>query len=497
MKMKLSIVIIGDEILLGRVTDINSGLIARTLSEQGWHIESILTVGDTSEAIGSAVSAAMASSDLVITTGGLGPTRDDVTKAVLMSRFGGELRHDSAVAENIERIFERRGIQLNELTRLQAMVPTSCRVIQNLVGTAPIMWFEQDGKVLIAMPGVPAETRTMLPAVAAEIEKHFHTQPDTVRREYTVTGISESALAQRLAAFEDALPEGCKLAYLPSPGEILLRLEGAPDTFDAEAEKLVALIGANFAGYGKMTPAQLAIECLRRSGHTMATAESCTGGNIAALVTSVAGASEVFAGGVVAYSNDVKVGVLGVKAATLEEYGAVSEQTVTEMAAGARLCTGADYAVATSGIAGPGGGTPDKPVGTVWTAIAGPRGTQTRLLTLAGDRRAVIDRASATVLTDLAALVDAETPSKEKITALFDDNKLDEADEALDLLVDTHERAWALYMKGRIAWKRGLKSRAISFYAEAAGLDPDSEAATALDQARRIMDFYNKDLYNP
>lgn len=497
MKMKLSIVIIGDEILLGRVTDINSGLIARTLSEQGWHIESIRTVGDTSEAIAAAVSAAMAESELVVTTGGLGPTRDDVTKAVLMSCFGGELRHDPDVAANIERIFERRGIKLNELTRLQAMVPSSCRVIQNLVGTAPIMWFEKDGKVLVAMPGVPAETRAMLPAVAAEIEKHFDVRPDVVRREFTVTGISESALAGRLAAFEDALPEGYKLAYLPSPGEVLLRLEGSADTFAAEAEKLVALAGENFAGYGKLSPAELAIDCLRKRGLTMASAESCTGGNIAALVTSIAGASEVFAGGVVAYSNGVKESVLGVKAETLAAYGAVSEPTVAEMAAGVRALTGADYAVATSGIAGPGGGSPEKPVGTVWTAIAGPHGTRTRLLTLAGDRRAVIDRASATVLTDLVAVIEAETPSKERIIALFDDNKLDEADTALDALDDGPERAWVLYMKGRIAWKRGQKSRAISFYAEAAGLDPDSEAATALDQARRIMDFYNKDLYNP
>lgn len=495
--MKLSIVIIGDEILLGRVTDTNSGLIARTLAEQGWHIETIHTVGDTAEAIAGAVAAALAESELVVTTGGLGPTRDDVTKTVLMDYFGGELRHDESVAENIEVIFERRGIRLNELTRLQAMVPTSCRVIQNRVGTAPIMWFEKDGRVLVAMPGVPAETRTMLPEVAQEIRNHFNIAPDTIRREFTVTGISESALAQRLAAFEDAMPAGYKLAYLPSPGEIVLRLEGSPEAFEAQAEGLVALIGDNFAGHGKFTPAELAIATLRRRGLTMATAESCTGGNIAALITSVAGASDVFAGGIVSYSNAVKMSCLGVDESTLAAHGAVSAETVAEMAEGARTRLGADYAVATSGIAGPGGGTPEKPVGTVWTAIAGPQGTHTRLLTLMGDRRAVIDRASATVLTDLVATIEAEKPSKEAIAAMFDDNRLDEADTALDNLADTPDRAWALYMKGRIAWKRGQKSRAMSFYAEAAGLDPDSEAATALEQARSIMDFYNKDLYNP
>lgn len=495
--MKLSIVIIGDEILLGRVTDTNSGLIARTLAEQGWHIESIYTVGDTAEAIGGAVKAAMAESDLTISTGGLGPTRDDVTKTVLMGVFGGELRHDPEVAENIENVFKRKGLQLNELTRLQAMVPTSCRVIQNRVGTAPIMWFEKDGKVLVAMPGVPAETRTMLPTVAEAIEKQFHTHPDTVRREFTVTGISESALAQRLATFEDQLPAGYKLAYLPSPGEILLRLEGSPDEFAGQAEKLTEMLGANFAGEGKLTPAELAIGTLRRHGLTMATAESCTGGNIAALVTSVAGASDIFRGGVVAYSNNVKMAVLGVDADTLAAHGAVSEQTVTQMAAGVRERLGADYAVATSGIAGPGGGTPEKPVGTVWTAIAGPHGTHTRLLNLAGDRRAVIDRASATMLADLATLIEAESPSRKAIETLFDENKLDEAEAALDIMAETSDRPWALYMKGRIAWKQGQKSRAISFYSEAAGLDPNSEAATALEQARAVMDFYNKDLYNP
>lgn len=495
--MKLSIVIIGDEILLGRVTDINSGLIARTLAEQGWHIESVRTVGDTAGAISVAVEAAMAESDLTITTGGLGPTRDDVTKNVLMGCFGGELQHDPSVAENIETIFERRGIKLNELTRLQAMVPTSCRVIQNRVGTAPIMWFEKEGKVLVAMPGVPAETRTMLPAVADEIQARFHTKPDTVRREFTVTGISESALAQRLATFEDELPDGYKLAYLPSPGEIVLRLEGAPDTFGAQAEKLVASVGDNLAGREKMTPAELAIACLRRRGLTMASAESCTGGNIAALITSVPGASDVFAGGIVSYSNEVKMNTLGVLPETLAAHGAVSEETVREMAAGVRSHIGADYAVATSGIAGPGGGSPEKPVGTVWTAIAGPQGVKTRLLTLMGDRRAVIDRASATVLTDLVALIEAGASSRENIMAMFDDNRLDEADSALDALAGTPDRAWALYMKGRIAWKRGQKSSAMSFYAEAAALEPASEAATALEQARQIMDFYNKDLYNP
>lgn len=496
--MKLSIVIIGDEILLGRVVDTNSGLIARNFSEQGWQIANIRTVADTADAIRQAVEASLAESDLVVTTGGLGPTRDDVTKSVLCAIFGGDMHLDANVLANVEAIFARRGLQMNELTRTQAIVPDSCSVIQNTVGTAPIMCFDRDGRMLVAMPGVPAETRTMLPEVLKVVQHRFGVSPEIARREYTIVGISESALAQRLSAFEDALPSDCHIAYLPSPGRVVLRLECPPSLIDIYDTQLTELAGANMAGRGVMTPAQIALASLKRHSLTIATAESCTGGNIAALLTSIPGASTVMRGGVVAYSNDVKMSILGVKADTLDTAGAVSRETVEQMAVGARQCLGSDYAVATSGIAGPGGGTPDKPVGTVWTAIAGPHGTRSRLLTLMGDRRAIIDRTSATVLIDLVDIINSDHPSRKSIENLFEENKLDQAEEALDNIADNPDnRVWCLYMKGRIAWKKGLKSRAISFYAEAAGLDPTSEASTALEQARTVMDFYNKDLYNP
>lgn len=489
--MKLSIVIIGDEILLGRVLDTNSNLIAGRFSAAGWDVVSVRTVGDSADAITEAVRVSLSEADLVISTGGLGPTRDDRTKNVLIHFFGGTLVQSPEVAANVEAIFARRGLTMNSLTRTQAMVPSSCRVIQNTVGTAPVMWFEKDGKVLVAMPGVPAETRAMLPEVMDAAAARFHPVASVRRRELTATGISESALAERLAPFEDALPAGYNLAYLPSPGQVVLRLEGPADDFDARVEELRQSIGDNFAGYGKKLPAQLVLEALGARHLTFSTAESCTGGNIAHQITLCPGSSEVFAGGIVSYSNEVKMGVLGVSADTLAQHGAVSEATVVQMAEGARRVTGADYAVATSGIAGPGGGTPDKPVGTVWTAVATPSGTRARLLTLVGDRQAIIDRATATVLTDLLAAV--QNALLADASALLDANRLD----AAAALAATHTDAEGLFLQGRIEWKRGNRPEAMALYARAAALDPAGPATTALEQARAIMAFYHRDLYNP
>lgn len=408
---RLSTVIIGDEILLGRVTDTNSGLIARTFSADGWQVATVRTVADSRDGIRSAIEAALAESELVITTGGLGPTRDDITKGVLMDIFGGELRFDEDVLHNINSLFAGRGLQLNELTRQQALVPTSCRVITNLYGTAPVMWFEKAGRVLVAMPGVPYETRGMLPEVARRVHERFGKGGTVLHREFTVTGITESALAERLAAFEDTLPGHCKLAYLPSAGEIVLRLDadytGRDDLSDLEAiiTDLKAAVGPYLAGEGKLLPAELLLAKLRRHGYSIATAESCTGGNIAHLITAIAGCSDVMRGGIVAYANEVKQAALGVSAGTLAAHGAVSRATVEEMTAGARRLCGADCAVATSGIAGPGGGSAEKPVGTVWIAAATPEQTVARLCRFHGDREAVIERASAQALMLLAELL--------------------------------------------------------------------------------------------
>ncbi len=397
--MKLSIIIIGDEVLLGQVTDTNSGEIARQLGPMGWQVTETRVVGDDTGVIRHAVAEAMEANDLVITTGGLGPTKDDITKTVLTEYFGGELRLDPSVTENIERVFARRGLTLNDLTRAQALVPTSCRVIQNELGTAPIMWFEKDGKVLISMPGVPFETEGMLRISVAEAIRH-HFTPDSIMLHHTliVSGITESDLASHLAGWEEALPAGLHLAYLPVPGYIRLRLDGKDiDTqaYGQYVDQLKALTSGWLIHDGDATPAEILLEKLRARGYTVASAESCTGGNIAHLITAIPGASDCFMGSVVSYSNDVKERVLGVPAGDIANHGAVSEPVVTAMARGAASLMHTHCAIATSGIAGPGGGSPEKPVGTVWMAVHSPEGTVTQCRRFAGDRERVIARASA------------------------------------------------------------------------------------------------------
>jgi nicotinamide-nucleotide amidase len=412
--MNLSIIIIGDEILLGQVNDTNSGFIARNLAVQGWKTVGIETVGDNGDDIRAAICRAMAKSDLIITTGGLGPTKDDITKPIMLEIFGGEMYRNAEVTANIERVFKLRGLKMNTLTADQALVPSSCRVIQNRLGTAPIMWFERDGKVLVTMPGVPFETEGMLvDAVIPAINARFNSDIIQFHHTLMVAGITESNLAIHLTDFEDSLAEGLHLAYLPKPGLIRLRLDGiakADDLafeakYNAALDRLRSTLGDLMIYDGDATPAEIALHLLRERGMTLATAESCTGGNIAHEITLIAGSSDVFNGSVVSYSNAAKRDALGVKAATLDAHGAVSEPTVIEMAEGARRALHADFAVATSGIAGPGGGTPDKPVGTVWTAVATPKGTVTRLLHLPGNRQRVINRTTTEVLLDLIAQI--------------------------------------------------------------------------------------------
>lgn len=400
--MKLSIIVIGTEILIGQVTDTNSGFISRMLGADGWVTVGVQVVDDNPDDIRRAVERALSESDLVITTGGLGPTKDDITKGVLASIFGGPMRFDADVASNVERIFARRGLKLNELTRNQALVPDSCRVINNDLGTAPIMWFERDGKVLVSMPGVPFETEGMMErSVRDEIRRHFSPDMDVRHHTMIVSGITESDLAEHLSAWEEALPEGLHLAYLPVPGYIRLRLDGLMkagkglDTlFDANLASLRLLLGDHLLHDGDATPAEILLELLKAQSLTMATAESCTGGNIAHAITSVPGSSECFLGGVVSYANSVKENVLGVSADDLAAHGAVSRPVVEQMARGACAITGAGCAVATSGIAGPGGGSPDKPVGTVWIAATWPGGSESCLCHFSGDRPRIIARAT-------------------------------------------------------------------------------------------------------
>ena len=413
--MTLSIIIIGDEILLGQVTDTNSGEIARTLGPQGWEVATTQVVGDSAEAITAAVLRAMDASDLVITTGGLGPTKDDITKHVLAKIFGGEMREDHEVLENVKRVFAKRNLQLNKLTCSQAMVPSSCRVIQNRYGTAPVMWFERDGKVLVSMPGVPFEAVGMLhDVIADEVARRFSPDKTYLHHTLIASGLPESALAEKLESYEASLPANMHLAYLPQPGYIRLRLDGtfaasdcdASRVFDEQLQALKADLGSLLLYDGDATVAEILLQRLRTHGYTVASAESCTGGNIAHAITSIAGSSDSFLGSVVSYSNSVKSGVLGVSQQNLDQYGAVSEQVVRQMAEGARRVIGADCAMATSGIAGPGGATEGKPVGTVWMAVSTPSGTVAEVKHLPGNRGRVIDRATTEVMLMLIRALD-------------------------------------------------------------------------------------------
>lgn len=400
--MNYSIIVVGDEILIGQVQDTNSGFIARQLTPFGWQAVSIRTVADDGQAIFDAIDEGFAHSDVILMTGGLGPTKDDITKPTLCRYFGGELVHDEATARNVEQIVSGRHLKLNDYTRAQAMVPSSCRVIQNQCGTAPLMWFERDGKVLVSMPGVPYETETMLVReVIPQLMTHFHHDVDIEFRHLMVSGIIESALAMSLDEWERRLPQGIHLAYLPQPGIIHLRLTGqAADRqwLTAEMDRSVAelhqILGNHIVCDEDLPLAGIVGNILRRRGLTLSTAESCTGGNIAHEITAIAGSSDYFVGGVVSYHRDVKQNQLGVSSSDINQYGVVSQTVAEQMVTGVCRLLGTDCAVATTGVAGPGGGTLDTPVGTVWIAAKCGDKVVSQCKHIPGHRQRVIARAT-------------------------------------------------------------------------------------------------------
>lgn len=406
--MEITIIVIGDELLIGQVTDTNSGFIARHIAPEGWQVREVRVVADDAEAITSAIDNAFNRSRVVITTGGLGPTKDDITKEALMSYFGGELKFRPDVLANVKEIFCRRGLPLNRLTEAQAMVPTSADVIQNRCGTAPIMWFEDAlrERVLVAMPGVPFETEQMFFAeVFPRLLKKFPSLQAIFHHTLMVEGISESALAERLAPWEAALPAHFHLAYLPQQGVIRLRLDGHGHdraALENEAARIIdelkRVCAGNLLYDGDSTPAKILLDLLIEHNMTVGTAESCTGGNIAHLITSIAGSSRAMLGGVVSYSNSVKINTLGVNSTDIERNGAVSLPVVEQMAEGACRVLDCDIAMATSGIAGPGGGSEEKPVGTVCIAVALNGHTVSHTYRFPGSRQQVIDRASSTAI---------------------------------------------------------------------------------------------------
>ncbi|MCC6287742.1 MAG: competence/damage-inducible protein A, partial [Chitinophagaceae bacterium] len=370
-----SIITIGDELLIGQVVDTNSAWMAQELNKAGIWLRRRIAVGDSKDEIVNALNTEMKDASIVLITGGLGPTADDITKPVLAEYFGGKLVTDKGALENVQKIFERLNRPMIERNMKQAEVPDVCTVIPNKRGTAPGMWFEKDGKIIVSMPGVPHEMKGMvMDYVIPKLQQYF-TFPFINHRTLLTAGIGESFIAEKIQDWENALPSNFKLAYLPNYGMVRLRITGS----DSNSGRLQTQLDESFASLKTYVKEWLVIDedmplakvigkLLKERNATVSTAESCTGGYIAHLITSFAGSSAYFKGSVVSYANEVKENVLHVKSETLLTDGAVSEATVRQMAAGVRETMHTDYAIATSGIMGPDGGTPGKPVGTVWMA---------------------------------------------------------------------------------------------------------------------------------
>lgn len=399
--MQAEIITIGDELLIGQVVDTNSAWLGSTLGDDGIKVIQITSVQDHAAQIVQAVNDALSRADIVLMTGGLGPTKDDITKKTLAEMFGMKLVRNEQVYEMVGKQLALRGIAFTELNQGQALVPDGCTVLPNRNGTAPGMWFERDGKVLISMPGVPFEMKALVKdEVLPRLRKHFALDAN-VHRTIITFGLAESILADTIASWEEALPPYLHLAYLPSALCIRLRLSAyeidrqkAEQEIESQIEKLSKVIPHYIIGSEDDSLESVTGTLLKTRGETLATAESCTGGNIAHRFTAMPGASEYFKGGVVAYSNEVKIALLGVGPESLNRYGAVSQSVAEQMAEGVRRATGATYGISTTGIAGPTGGTPEKPVGTVWMAVATPNGVFSRRMVFGSVRSQNIERAS-------------------------------------------------------------------------------------------------------
>lgn len=416
--MRAEIITIGDELLIGQVVDTNSAWMAERLNECGISLYQITSVHDDAAHIVEALDAAFAHADIVLTTGGLGPTKDDITKHVLCRYFDTRLVTDEAVHSHILSLYADRPDVLNRLTATQWLVPEKAEILPNRVGSAPLMVFHKGEKLLCAMPGVPYEMKIamneqILPYLTQTLSQTQHIAVDRIiHRTLLLSGISESALAIQIEAWENALPPTMHLAYLPKDGTIRLRLssygEATAEEMDGQLHTLLPLIHDYLVETDDI-PLEVHLgQWLQRHGKTIATAESCTGGKLAALLNKHPGSSAFYYGSVVAYDNSVKQQVLGVRAEDLRQYGAVSEPVVRQMAEGVRRLLGTDYAIATSGIAGPDGGTAEKPVGTVWIGWTTPEGTFAECFHLGHLREQVTDRACLRALIGILKHIEAE-----------------------------------------------------------------------------------------
>ncbi|GAB3510003.1 competence/damage-inducible protein A [Emticicia fontis] len=417
------VVTIGDEILYGQITDTNTQWMSTELDKIGIKTVRKSSVGDQEDKILHILQEAESRADIILLTGGLGPTKDDITKKTLCKYFDDELIINEDALAFITEFFTKRGRPMTELNRQQAMVPSKCTYLANKTGTAPGMWFEKTtdsdrGKIFVSMPGVPHEMKYLMSnEVIPRLKKYFET-PIIYHKMIRTIGVGESFLAEKIEKWEDSLPSHIKLAYLPSFGQVRLRLTGVGENEEIlkqevhnEVDKVLPMIQSFVFGYDNDDLEVALGKLLNSKGKTVSAAESCTGGFISHLFTKVPGSSAYFMGSVVSYDNSVKINVLGVKPETIAEHGAVSEETVTQMAEGARKLMKTDYAIATSGVAGPDGGTPEKPVGTLWIACAMEGRTIARKIQMSNQRETNINYGSVVAMNLLRKMLNGDYES--------------------------------------------------------------------------------------
>ena len=402
--MKSTLINIGDELLIGQVINTNAAKMSQMLIASGFDVVGVYTIGDSADAIRNTLTDCLKTSDIVLITGGLGPTKDDITKKVLCDFFHSELYENEEALENVKKHLAIRGKELTPINRQQAWVPRCCTMVNNILGTAPCMWFEiketKPAKVVVSLPGVPFEMENLMETeVVPRLQHHFQTG-SILNKNILVHGIGESFLSDLIESWELALPDNIRLAYLPVPGLMKLRLTARGEDkqplqkqIDEAVEKLYPIAGQYIIGEDFENLSEVVAARFRAEGLTLSSAESCTGGAIAAKLTAMPGASDYFRGSVVSYCNDVKMSALGVQPATLDQHTAVSEETVREMVCGVRKRLDSDYAIATTGVAGPSGGTEENPVGTVWIGVASKDNVVARKVHFPGRRAQVIERA--------------------------------------------------------------------------------------------------------
>jgi nicotinamide-nucleotide amidase len=413
--MKACIISIGEELLIGQTVNTNAAWIASRLNELGIETKEIVVITDKHEEILRALKECGERSDIVLITGGLGPTRDDVTKHALCDHFKSNLVMDQQILEDVTQYFKKFGRQITDLNREQALVPDKAEALRNPYGTAPGLWFKEEGKSFIAMPGVPYEMKEMINSQIYPVLSEMPRQQYIIHKNILTHGIGESALADKLSEWEDELPDFIQLAYLPSMGIVKLRLTAKGKQEDQlekaladEISRLQKLIPEYIWGYDNDTQEKAAGELLKSTGSFLATAESCTGGYLAHSITRVPGSSAYFKGSIIAYSNDSKVQLLSVPPDLLKKHGAVSSQVAEAMASGVKKLFDTDYAVGITGIAGPDGGTKEKPVGTTFIAIAGKKELICKKYTFADSRERNIKRATRSALAMLKKMIEKE-----------------------------------------------------------------------------------------